>query len=118
MRFIHVTLHVKPDMVPLYESTFFRLQDEVRKHEPGCRMLEFCRDPSDPLTYHVLEAYDDEAAVEAHVTTDYYLETADIFIRCLQGDHMKEIEARGLSGRAMYALVDNIDFQRMETISR
>lgn len=118
MRFVHVTLRVKPEKVALYESTFFRLQDLVRKHEPACQLFEFCRDEEEPLTYHVLEAYDDEAAVEAHVVTPYYAETAKIFVTCLQGDHMKEIEARGLNGRAMYSVVNNIDFQRLVTISR
>lgn len=116
MRIIHVTLRVKPEKVGLYEHTFNELKDKVRQYEPGCALLEACKDPDDPHTYHVIEAYTDEHAVEEHVKTPYYKTTADIFVQCLQGDHMKEIEERNLQGREMYGVIKSIDFQRLYSI--
>lgn len=116
MRITKVTLHVRPDKARVYEETFQRLRERVLAEEEGCTFFELCRDPNDRGTYHVLEAYADEAAVEAHVTTPYYKETARVFVECLQGDHMAAIRARGLEGRAMYQLVEGIRFERLETV--
>jgi autoinducer 2-degrading protein len=116
MRFIHVTLTVKPEKATLYEQTFNELQKLVVEHEPGCRLFEVCRDPTQPFTYHVLEAYADQSAVAAHTATDYYMRTAEIFVECLAGDHMEEIRQRKLTGLAMYSVVKNLQFQRLETL--
>jgi quinol monooxygenase YgiN len=64
----------------------------------------------------VLEAYADKDAVAAHTSTAYYLETAAIFVECLTGDHMEEIKKRNLTGLAMYSVVNNLHFQRFETL--
>ena len=116
MRFIHVTLRIRPDKAETYESTFFELQRLVRENEPGCRMFELCKDPDEPFAYHVLEAYDDQDAVDAHAGTEYYSRTANIFIACLAGDHMETIKAKGLTGRYMYSVVENIQFERLDSI--
>lgn len=116
MKFIHVTLTVKPEKAALYERTFHELQEQVRKFEPGCKFFELCRDPVQPSTYHVLEAYADQDAVAAHTATAYYLHTAAVFVECLAGDHMDEIRQRKLTGLAMYSVVKGLQFQRLETI--
>jgi autoinducer 2-degrading protein len=42
------------------------------EHEPGCRYFDLCGDPEDSERFMLYELYDDEAAVEAHRSTDYY----------------------------------------------
>jgi quinol monooxygenase YgiN len=116
MRFVHVTLTVKPEKAALYEQTFRELKAQVAQFEPGCRLFELCRDPAKPFVYHVLEAYIDQDAVAAHTATAYYLETAAIFVECLAGDHMEEIRKRKLTGLAMYSVVNNLQFERLETL--
>jgi quinol monooxygenase YgiN len=116
MRFVHVTLTVKPEKAELYEQTFRELKEQVRQFEPGCTFFELCRDPAQPLAYHVLEAYQDQDAVAAHTATAYYLQTAAIFVECLAGDHMIEIRKRKLTGLAMYSVVNNLHFERFETL--
>ena len=116
MKFVHVTLTVKPEKAALYEQTFRELKDQVYRLEPGCKFFELCRDPVELSAYHVLEAYADQDAVAAHAATAYYRETAAIFVECLAGNHMEEIRKRGLTGLAMYSVVKNLDFQRFETL--
>jgi quinol monooxygenase YgiN len=116
MKFVQVTLTVKPEKAALYEQTFRELQAQVKQLEPGCTFFELCRDPAQPCVYHVLEAYTNQDAVAAHTATAYYLETAAIFVECLAGDHMEEIRKRKLTGLAMYSVVNNLRFQRYETL--
>jgi (4S)-4-hydroxy-5-phosphonooxypentane-2,3-dione isomerase len=116
MRITKVTMRIRPEKTGLYEETFLRLRDRVLAEEEGCAFFELCRDPGEGEIYHVLEAYADEAAVEEHVQTPYYKETARIFVECLQGDHMAKIKERGLEGRAMYQVVEGIQFERLETV--
>ena len=116
MRFIHVELRVKSEKAALYEETFEELKKLVRENEPGCRLFELARDADEPHLYHVLEAYDDLAAIEDHAATDYYLRTADVFVECIEGGHMEEIQRRGLKGREMYSVINNIDFMRLDTL--
>lgn len=117
MKITKVRLKIRPEMRQRYEETFMRLRERVLAEEPGCTLFELCRDPDSDDIYHVFEAYADDAAVEAHVTTPYYKETARVFVACLQGDHMPEIEARNLEGRAMYQVVKGMGFERHETLA-
>jgi quinol monooxygenase YgiN len=116
VKFTHATLRVRPDQVQRYEETFRELRATTLANEAGCLFLEACRDPADAGTYHVFEAYADAAAVKAHTETSYYARTADIFVECIDGEHMREIRARGLTGFAMYSVIENIGFERFETI--
>jgi (4S)-4-hydroxy-5-phosphonooxypentane-2,3-dione isomerase len=116
MRFTKVTLRVKADRTRHYEETFRRLRDRVLREEPGCKLFELCRDAEMPRTYHVLEAYIDDEAVAAHKATEYYEETARIFVECIEGDHMQQIKERNLQGFDMYSVVKGIEFERFSTI--
>lgn len=116
MLFTHASLRVRPDRAKLYEETFAQLKELVQANEPGCRFFELARDEADPAIYHVLEAYRDADAVEEHVSKDYYFDTADVFVTCIEGDHLDEIKKRGLKGRDMYSAVDGLKFQRFITL--
>ena len=116
MKITKVRLKIRPEMRQRYEDTFMKLRELVRAKEPGCTFFELCRDAESDHVYHVFEAYADDAAVEAHVTAPWYKETARVFVECLQGDHMPEIEARQLEGRAMYQVVQGMGFERHETV--
>jgi quinol monooxygenase YgiN len=116
MRLIHVKLRIRPDKVGVYERTFHELRTSVHQSEPGCTFFELCKDAKRPFVYHVFEAYADEAAIAAHCATDHYASTARVFVECLEGDHMEEINRRHLTGRDMYAVVRGIEFERFETL--
>jgi quinol monooxygenase YgiN len=116
VKFTHVTLRIKPEMAERYESAFRKVRAQVLQNEPGCPLFELCRDPNEPYTYHILEAYADAEAIKAHTDAEYYKETIEFFVQCIEGEHMKEIQKRGLSGRAMLSLVKNIEFERFESL--
>lgn len=40
--------------------------------EPGNRFFQIYQDPEQPLTFHIFEVYDDEAAFEAHRQTAHF----------------------------------------------
>ena len=116
MKITKVRLKIRPEMRQRYEETFLRLRDLVLTEEPGCTLFELSRDPESDDTYHVFEAYADDAAVEAHVSTPWYKETARALVECLQGNHMPESAARWPEGRAMYQVVKGMGFERFETL--
>ena len=39
---------------------------------PGCRLYQPYRDPAEPQIVHIVEIYDDEAALEAHGTSAHF----------------------------------------------
>lgn len=117
MKITIVTLRIRPEKVALYETTFRELREKVRANEPGTTFFEVCRDPQEPGVYRVFEAYADADALPAHLSTDYYHETAAIFITCLAGDHLAEIARLGVTDpREKYKLVKGMGFDRFETI--
>ena len=42
------------------------------RREPGCRTFAVSRSTEEPRTYVLYEEYDDEAAFEAHRTSDHF----------------------------------------------
>lgn len=44
----------------------------LSRAEPGCRLYQPYRDPADPQVIHIVEIYDDEAALEAHTTSEHF----------------------------------------------
>lgn len=97
MIMIEAIVQVKPEKAALYEKAFLDLRALVHEKEPGTPFFELCKDLDDQCTYHVFEAYTDDAARAAHAATDYYLEAANIFLDCIAGDHMAEAARRGLT---------------------
>lgn len=52
------------------------LQTQARnslENEDGCRGFDVCSDPDSPDRFFLYELYDDQAAVEAHRQTPYYI---------------------------------------------
>jgi len=42
------------------------------RKEPGCRFYQPCRDPENPQAFLIFEIYDDEAALDAHASSDHF----------------------------------------------
>ncbi len=116
MRFVHAIVRLKPEQVALYAKVCMELRGLVLENEPGCPIFELAPDPQDPNVYHVFEAYKDMAAIQAHIAKDYYKRTARILVECMEGDHMVEIDRQGLTGNAMYGLINSVTMNRYETL--
>lgn len=117
MKITVATCRIKPEKAELYERTFLELKDLVEANEPGTTFFQLTKDPSQPNTYLVFEAYRDADAVTEHVTKDYYDRTARIFVECLDGDHVEQAKRLGHTDpREAYKLADSLKLARYDTI--
>lgn len=65
------------------------LREQVQANEPDTLMYEFFRGEK-PGEFIVLEAFTDEAAEEAHQSTDYFKRIAPELLACLDGTYVRE----------------------------
>ena len=69
---LFVTMKIKPGTEEAFESAFRELQANVKKNEPGAILYEFFKSREEPETYHVMEIYKDQAALDAHGKTAHF----------------------------------------------
>jgi quinol monooxygenase YgiN len=79
------TLKVQPDKTAEFETVFGELVAQVRVNEKGCRLYQLARTRKDPCVYKVLELYDDQAALDAHMKAEYFKGAAGKFGGLLAG---------------------------------
>ncbi len=65
------TFTVRAGKEQAFEALFAKLRDEIRRHEPGCLVYALLKSRQTPSAYIVHEQYEDEAALEAHVSAPY-----------------------------------------------
>jgi len=44
----------------------------TRKNEPGVKLYQFARSATEPTTYVVMELYQDQATLDAHMKSDHF----------------------------------------------
>lgn len=66
------TLRVKNGKAQEFESLFGKLAAQVRANETGNLAYQLSRSRTEDDTYKVLELYRDEAALEAHRTSEHF----------------------------------------------
>ena len=71
---IIATLPVQEAKTAEFEKVFAELTEKVLANEPGCTRYELCRSTVNPTTYVVVENYADQAAIDHHGKTPYFLE--------------------------------------------
>jgi len=67
------------------ETEFAGLAALVRANETGNRLYQLCKSRADANTYVVMEIYDDQAAIEAHVKSEHYRAAGPKLGACLAG---------------------------------
>lgn len=70
---IIATIRVKEDKVRDFEVIALALEAAVKAHEPGCLLYRMTKSRTEPLTYKNVEAFRDQAALDAHTAADYFL---------------------------------------------
>ena len=55
-----------------FERVFAEMTAQVKANEPGNQMYQLTRSRTEPRTYKVMEVYADQAAFEAHGSSDHY----------------------------------------------
>lgn len=55
-----------------FERVFAELTAQVKANEPGNHMYQLTRSRTEPRTYKVMEMYADQAAFDAHGSSEHY----------------------------------------------
>ena len=71
-----VFLEVRPERVESFREAMVRQARRCLELEPGCRQFDVCQVPADPASFVLYEVYADEAAFEAHASSQHYAEFA------------------------------------------
>jgi quinol monooxygenase YgiN len=66
-----------------FEAVFAELAAAVRANEPGNEFYSLTRSRTNPQVYKVLERYTDQAAVDTHNKTDYFIAAGPKLAPCL-----------------------------------
>jgi quinol monooxygenase YgiN len=69
---VFATLEARPEKEAEVEAALRVLLTHTRQ-EPGNRRYDLYRDSARPATFHLIEAYADAAALQAHRETAHYL---------------------------------------------
>ena len=78
-------LTVAPGKEAAFEEAAKALAAQVNANEPGCVMYELYKSPKDASIYIFLEKYADQAALDAHFITEYFLAAQAPLGACLAG---------------------------------
>lgn len=63
---LFVTLKVLPGKNKAFEAAFAEQAANCKAKEPGQQLYKLFRSQTDPQTYHIMEMYNDAAALDAH----------------------------------------------------
>jgi quinol monooxygenase YgiN len=55
-----------------FEAAAGELVAATRANEPGTRLYTLVRSAKDPTQYRMMELYEDQAAVDAHMASDWF----------------------------------------------
>lgn len=79
------TLQVQDGKGAELEAVFGELAPQVRANEPGNKLYVLHKSRDDANTYVVMEIYDDQAAIEAHRSSDHFKAAGPKLGACLAG---------------------------------
>lgn len=68
-----VEFRVKAEHVSAFDTAIRANAAASVANEPGCRLFDVCRSPSEPELFVLYEIYDDDAAVQAHLKAPHFL---------------------------------------------
>lgn len=77
------TMKVKTDQVAAFEAAMSDLVQATRANEPGVKVYQFCRSQRDPATYIVMELYQDQATLDAHMRSEWFRAAGPKLAPCL-----------------------------------
>jgi len=78
-------LTIAPGKEAAFEETAKALVAKVNANEPGCLMYELYKSSKDASVYIFIEKYTDQAALDAHGKTEYFLAAQAPLGACLAG---------------------------------
>lgn len=82
-------MKVYPEKEAQFRDLCHKLEEAVRRSEPGTLFYKFYRLEED-FHYAVLESFKDHAAEEAHLASDHFKAIGPDMIACLDGGYERE----------------------------
>jgi quinol monooxygenase YgiN len=83
---IAVTVTILPEKVELFERVTRELEAAVRANEPECEVYRMSKSRTRPLTYINMEIFSDQAALDRHMSSDYFLDAVQRMAGCMSGE--------------------------------
>ncbi|MFT3726908.1 MAG: putative quinol monooxygenase [Terricaulis sp.] len=77
------TMKVKADQTAAFEAAMLELVTATRSNEPGVKLYQFARSAKEPTTYIVMELYQDQATLDAHMRSDHFKNAGPKLALCL-----------------------------------
>lgn len=74
MQVLVVEFLIHPAWVEPFRAAITENARASRQTEAGCRQFDVCIDPANPELFFLYELYDDEAAVQAHLRSEHFLQ--------------------------------------------
>ncbi|MDB5715828.1 MAG: antibiotic biosynthesis monooxygenase [Sphingomonadales bacterium] len=63
---------VTADNAAAFETIARQLEKDTKANEPGVKLYNLVRSAKDPTQYRMMELYDDQAAVDSHMKSDWF----------------------------------------------
>lgn len=74
MQALVVEFRIEPEHVAAFEAAIVDNARASRETEAGCRQFDVCRDTGQPGLFLLYELYDDDAALQAHLSSAHFLQ--------------------------------------------
>jgi len=69
---VTVFFEIKPERIEAFREAMVRQAARCLALEPGCRQFDVCQDPQVATSFFLYEVYADEAAFEAHRSSQHF----------------------------------------------
>jgi len=69
-----VEFRIKLSYISAFENAMAENARQSLTLEPGCLQFDVCRDPAEEGVFFLYEVYEDDAAIQAHLTSAHFLE--------------------------------------------
>jgi quinol monooxygenase YgiN len=79
------TIGVQPAKAAEFEQLFLEMAAKVKANEPGCLLYQLSRSRTQQSVYKGIELYRDQAALDHHQATDYFLAALPRLGACIAG---------------------------------
>ena len=66
--------YIKPECIDEFLAIVKELVEKTNALDVGCVRYELCRDVSDPLHFLMIEEWEDQASLDAHMKSTHFVE--------------------------------------------
>ena len=82
---IIATFTVLEENAAAFEAAAGQLAEATRAGEPGAKLYQLVKSLADPIQYCMMELWEDQAALDNHVTTEWYKAAGPVVAPLLAG---------------------------------